>query len=317
MNYPKISIVTPSYNQGQFIEETLKSVLAQEGDFYLDYIVMDGGSQDNSIEIIKKYEQLLKDGQWPVGCRGIQYRWVSERDKGQTDAINKGFDLSTGEILAWLNSDDTYLPGAVKKAVDFFAVHASVGMFYGKSYYVDSSSKIVGEYPTGEFDLKRIAEFNFISQPSAFFKREVFLAVGGLNTELNYTMDYDLWLRITKKYRAEYLPEFMSTFRLHGKSKTISDSHVVEFMQEILNIVMKYYQRAPLNRVYGYCYNRLLSRLPLALRRFTPIVVLGALILTVKEYLKLNRGIRREDLKLITPDNLKKFFAGSDGRPGC
>jgi hypothetical protein len=128
-------------------------------------------------------------------------------------------------------------------------------------------------------------------------------------------MDYDLWIRIAKKARLEYIPEFISTYRLHGKSKTVSDFHTLKFMEEYLMTVMKYYQTAPFNRVYGYCYNVVLSKLPLSLRRITPLVPFFALMLSLKEYVKLNRGIRLEDLKLITPRNVKKLFCGADGGP--
>ena len=116
---PVISIVTPSYNQGEFLEETLVSVLSQEGDFFLDYLVIDGASTDGSLEIIRRYAELLEKDEWPVRCRGIRYRWMSEPDNGQSDALMKGFNLAEGEILAWLNSDDVYLPGALQKVTSF------------------------------------------------------------------------------------------------------------------------------------------------------------------------------------------------------
>src|SRR3990170_2770087 len=128
---PKITIVTPSYNQGRFIEETIKSVLSQEGGFYIEYLIMDGGSTDNSVEVIKKYDRLLKEGRWPVKCLGITYSWASEKDKGQSDAINKGFRQARGDYIAWLNSDDTYEPGAIGKAVDYLQAHPEYMMVYG------------------------------------------------------------------------------------------------------------------------------------------------------------------------------------------
>src|SRR6266702_635663 len=112
--FPVISIVTPSYNQGAFLAETIESVIGQEGDFAIDYTIVDGGSSDDSVDIIRDYEARLHNGKWPVACRGVTLRWTGERDKGQTDALMKGFRMSQGEILAWLNSDDTYLPGALQ-----------------------------------------------------------------------------------------------------------------------------------------------------------------------------------------------------------
>src|SRR5450631_3400065 len=129
--FPVISIVTPSYNQGTFLAESIESVMGQEGDFSIDYIIVDGGSSDNSVDIIKKYEARLHNGEWPVTCRGITYRWVSERDRGQTDALIKGFRMSQGEVLAWINSDDTYLPGALQTAALFFSSQPDAGLLYG------------------------------------------------------------------------------------------------------------------------------------------------------------------------------------------
>ena len=129
---PILSIVTPSYNQGQFLVETIESVIGQSGDFHIDYIIVDGGSTDNSVEIIRHYDALLKQGEWPISCKGITYRWLSERDRGQTDALAKGFRMVNGEILAWLNSDDIYLPGALQTAAAFFRNNPGTGLLYGE-----------------------------------------------------------------------------------------------------------------------------------------------------------------------------------------
>jgi glycosyltransferase involved in cell wall biosynthesis len=298
---PLVSIITPSYNQGAFIEETIKSVLAQD---YRDieYIVVDGGSTDDTIEILKRYEGRLK--------------WVSEPDQGQTDAIIKGFAMSSGEVLAWLNSDDIYVPGAVTRAVDFLKARPEAVFVYGKSHYIDGSGNVVGEYPTGEYDPDRIAEFNFITQPSVFFRRSVYFASGGLDKRLHYAMDYDLWIRMAKGRAVAYLPEYLSSYRLHGEAKTVSERHALEFHRETMETVMRHFGRAPINRVYAYCFHLASTRLPASLKRMRFAVVFFAIILTIKEYLKLNRGIRLRDLRLITPANIRRVFAGSDGRPG-
>jgi glycosyltransferase involved in cell wall biosynthesis len=297
---PLVTIVTPSFNQGQFIEDTIQSVLNQEYT-NIEYLVVDGGSTDDTISILKKY--------------GGRLRWVSERDRGQADAIMKGFEMSRGDILCWLNSDDTLLPGAIQSVAALFESRPETGMVYGKTYYTDEAGKIISEYATEPFDFKRLATVTFICQPSTFFKRDVFFDAGGLNRDLQYTMDYDLWIRIAEKVKVEYLPEFVSTYRLHGTSKTISDLHALKFTEEYLMTVVKYYRRAPFNRVYGYCFNLVSSRLPRILGKITPLVTTIALFVTIKEYIKLNRGIRLDDLKLLTLQNAKKFFRGSDGSP--
>src|SRR5450631_2739137 len=109
-NVPTISIVTPSFNQGEFLAATIESVISQAGDFIIDYLIVDGGSLDNSIDIIRGYDALIRTDMFPVNCCGLTYRWLSEQDRGQADALAKGFRMAEGEIFAWLNSDDTYLP---------------------------------------------------------------------------------------------------------------------------------------------------------------------------------------------------------------
>jgi glycosyltransferase involved in cell wall biosynthesis len=297
---PLVTIVTPSYNQGRFIDETILSVLDQDYP-HIEYIVVDGGSTDQTLDILKKYEGRL--------------RWVSERDHGQADAINKGFSMATGDILAWLNSDDTYLPGAVSRAVSFLTDHQDIKMVYGKAHYSDETGRILGEYPTEPFDCQRLAVVNFICQPSTFVQKEAFIQAGGLDSTLQFAMDYDLWIRIVDQFKVEYLPEVLSIFRLHSQSKTISELHALKFNQEILNAVLKYYKWAPANRVYGYCYHLVQCKAPPFLGRSGPVVVLLALTISIVQYLRLNKSIRLEDIKSITLKNLRTLFSGSDGSP--
>jgi len=305
-----ISIITPSYNQGRFIEETIKSVLSQEGDFYIDYIIMDGGSTDNSIEIVRRYDRLLRDGEWPVKCRGIDFRWVSKKDRGQSDAIAKGFGMSNGEILAWLNSDDTYLPGVVKRAADFFHTHLDVKMLYGKCYFIDYKGSVVGEYPTEPFDYKRLATSNFICQPATFFRKDVLYTVGGLDLTLQYSMDYDLWIRIVSRFEVKYLSEYLAMYRLHKESKTVAEASALKRNEECLKTIIKHYGWAPANRVYAYHCMRIISKMPLYLRRFKPFIMILAIIVSLKEYIQLNKGIRLYDIRLLSPIYIKKIFTG-------
>jgi len=147
-----VTIVTPSYNQGQFIEETINSVLSQEGDFFIQYIIADGGSTDNSVEIIKKYEKLLKEKKYPVRCKGIEYIWWSRKDRGQSHAINQGFKIAKGDILAWINSDDYYEPGAFDYIFDMFRKHPHIDMIYGDCYFIlGNKKKILGKSKQGDF----------------------------------------------------------------------------------------------------------------------------------------------------------------------
>lgn len=306
--YPIISIITPSFNQGQFLAETIESVISQEGDFSIDYIIVDGGSSDNSVDIIKHYDALLHNGKWPVKCLGVTYRWVSERDNGQTDALIKGFSMATGEIFAWLNSDDVYLPGALQTAVDHFRDHPDTGLMYGNADYVDSSGAIVGSYRTAEFDLDKLASANIICQPAAFFRKEAFEAVGGLDESLHFAMDYDLWVRIGRHFTCHHLSSPIATYRLHETSKTINSDTLYTNCEESLAVTIRHFGWAPLTRVYTSCSTFCSARLPglLAENNFTATVATVACSLF--RYLYLNNGINRNDLKLLTIENFKKLF---------
>jgi glycosyltransferase involved in cell wall biosynthesis len=307
-NNPILSIVTPSYNQERFIDETIKSVISQEGDFNIDYIIVDGKSTDGSVEIIKKYDTLLKQGKWPVKCKGINYRWVSEPDDGQSDAIAKGFRMAEGDVLAWLNSDDVYIGGALQKVVNFFRSHTDAVFVYGNTYFIDEDGKVIGEAVAEPFDLIKMAVRTLFSQQSTFIKKGAFIDSGGLDTSLRYVMDYDLWVRMAKKYKLDYMPEFLALFRLQEKSKTVSSQEACAFSREYLMNIRKHYDWAPLNRVYGYCYSLAKDRLPKAVSGVAPLVVIVALLITVVNYARLNKGLRLEDVKMINPRNFRKLF---------
>lgn len=301
-----ISIVTPSYNQGAYLAETIESVLGQEGDFSIDYIIADGGSSDHSVEIIRRYEKLLEKGEWPVRCRGIRYRWLSEKDKGQSDALMKGFGRAEGEILAWLNSDDTYLPGALAKAVEAFG-DGGAGVVYGKSRFIDVQGKAIGCYPTEPFDYRRLAMVNFICQPSTFFTREAFDAVGGVNRKLHYAMDFDLWIRLAGRSEFRYLPVFLSSYRLHESSKTVSPQDSLANHLEGLETVQRHYRWAPLNRVYGYCRSRCCGFFPGLTSKSPALAVLLAAPYTVMLYLVRNKGVCFDDLSIFTRGNMRNL----------
>jgi glycosyltransferase involved in cell wall biosynthesis len=212
-NYPKISIVTPSYNQAQFLEKTILSVLNQNYP-NLEYIIIDGGSTDGSVEIIKKYEKYLA-------------YWVSENDKGQTDAINKGFQKSTGEILAWLNSDDTYLPGTFYKIVEDFRRNSGVDLIFGNIYFIDESDKRIGELRFTKFDFNTlIYEGGNLHQTGTFWTKNIYDKVGGLNSNYKFCMDYDFFCRVAKEGKLCYMRDFFANFRMHANAKSSTISHI-------------------------------------------------------------------------------------------
>ena len=232
---PKITVVTPSFNQGKFIEETIKSVISQEGDFTLEYIIMDGGSTDETVEVIKKYERLLEKGEYPVKCRGVRLIWKSEKDRGQADAVNKGFKASSGEILGWLNSDDTYNPGAIKSALKYFNGHKDGVMVYGEGYHIKESGEVIDRYYTEPFDFQRLAVLCFILQPTVFLRRRVLDEVGFLNEDLHFCMDYEYWIRIAKRFKVGYMPEYVANFRVYPETKTMSRR--LDIHREIIKVI--------------------------------------------------------------------------------
>jgi Glycosyl transferase family 2 len=234
---PLVSIVTPSYNQGHYIEETIQSVLNQDYP-NLEYLVVDGGSSDNTVEILKKYE----------GC----LTWISEKDQGQADAINKGFQMAKGAIVAWLNSDDTYLPGAVQTSVRYLEAHPEVGILYGEGYHIDADGEIIERYYTEPFDYQRLSEICFICQPTVFLRTEVIRTVGPLDITLDYCMDYEYWMRIAKRFRIGYLEKYLANSRLHLDTKTLSKR--VEVHQETLQVVKRHYGQVPMRWINAYAH---------------------------------------------------------------
>ena len=305
---PVISVVTPSYNQGEFLAETIESVIGQGGDFFIDYIIVDGGSGDNSVEIIRKYDELLQRGEWPIKCRGITYRWLSEKDKGQTDALMKGFRMARGEIFAWLNSDDTYLPEALQTAAGFFRDNPDSGLIYGDAHYCDAAGIIIGRYRTEEFDLIKLASANIICQPATFFRKDVFEAVGGLDQTLHFVMDYDLWIRIGRRFTCFHIPQPLATYRLHETSKTISDDTLVKNSEESLAVTIRHFGWAPLTRVYTSCDILCKSRLPGMIGHSKIMVAAAAIGCTIIRSLYLNRGFHCNDLRLLSRENFRKLL---------
>jgi len=205
-NWPKISIITPSYNQAQFLEETIRSVLFQNYP-NIEYIIIDGGSTDNSVEIIKKYQKWIK-------------YWCSEPDNGQSEAINKGFKKSSGEIVAWLNSDDVYLPGTLFKIAEKFMIRSDIDLLYGDIEIIDEKSKKQFLIKSGQFHIEKILDYDFLPQPATFFTRRIWISLGGLNEQYHYAMDYDLILHISLISPIEYISEPLAQFRLYSASKT-------------------------------------------------------------------------------------------------
>lgn len=207
---PLVSIVTPSYNQALYLESAISSVIEQDYP-EIEYLIIDGGSTDGSVDLIKKYASKLA-------------QWVSESDRGQTDAINKGFTRATGEYFAWLNADDRLYPAAVREAVDFLEAHPEVGMVYGNAEYIDARGRIVGRFPAAQTNYAALRRgYVHIPQQASFWRRNLWQQVGPLDPAFAFAMDYDLWVRLAKISKLQYLPRTWAQFRLHEDSKTLQN----------------------------------------------------------------------------------------------
>ena len=209
-NLPLVSIITPSYNQAAFLEQTIQSVLDQ-GYPNLEYIIVDGASGDGSQKIIKKYEDKLA---W----------WVSEPDHGQAEAINKGMAHANGTITAWLNSDDYYLPGAIAAAVAALNAAPGTGLVYGEVLAVDGAGQKINTLRYKDWNLQDLMRFNIIGQPAVFFRKEIFDRAGRLDTHYHCMLDHQLWLRIAELAPIHYVPELWAAARFHAAAKNIAQA---------------------------------------------------------------------------------------------
>jgi glycosyltransferase involved in cell wall biosynthesis len=207
-DWPKVSIVTPSYNQAGFIEETIRSVLLQQYP-NIEYIIIDGGSTDGSVDIIRKYEPWLS-------------YWVSEPDRGQSHAINKGWNHSSGDVIAWLNSDDLYEPNTFRDIALYFAENPEIHMIYGDCKIINKESEITDDAPIHEYDLKPlVCNEWFISQPTVFIRKEVLEIVGFINESFYMVMDWEFFLRIALAgFTIKYFKCPLARFRIWEDAKT-------------------------------------------------------------------------------------------------
>jgi glycosyltransferase involved in cell wall biosynthesis len=244
VSQPLVSIVTPSYNQGAYLRRTIESVLTQTYP-NIEYIICDGGSTDDSVAILRSY--------------GDRIRWVSEKDAGQADAINKGFAQSHGEIRAYLNSDDTLWPDAVAKVVRYFQQNPDVDMVYGDASYVDTEDRITGRYNTAPYSFARLMFDCCVCQPAAFWRASIAEAVGEFDASLHLVMDYDYWLRIDRAGGTiRYLPEMLANSRLYPETKTLSRRG--EIYDEIFAVCRRHGGYVDRNYFFGYWNHRIRER---------------------------------------------------------
>ena len=222
--WPLVSIATPSFNQAEYIEETIISVLEQ--DYHnIEHIIVDGGSTDGTLEILEQY--------------GGKIRWISEPDNGQAEALNKGFRMANGQIIGWLNADDLYKPYAVKVAVSELLKHPDVALVHGAGQYIDASGNVIMTRKGGDFGLEKLIGIDTIMSISAFFRREVIGKVGYLDETLNYVMDWEYWVRIAMAgLKMRYIQgPVLALSREHEDSKTIQNKEL--FWEERFKVFKK------------------------------------------------------------------------------
>jgi glycosyltransferase involved in cell wall biosynthesis len=218
---PLISIITPSYNQAGFLEACIQSVLTQDYT-HIEYLIVDGGSQDGSVEIIRRYQDRIT---W----------WVSEKDKGQADAFNKGLNKATGKYIGWLNSDDLYMDNAVAQAIDFLEANPELAFVFGNVQSIDENGNITNIMRYSDWQLPDLMRFKMIGQPAVFMRADLVKKVGGLDTGYHFLLDHQLWLKLAQEAPIRHVDRIWAAGRFHSQAKNIA--HAEKFGQDAYNLV--------------------------------------------------------------------------------
>lgn len=234
---PFFTIITPSFNQGKYIRKTIESVLSQTFRSF-EYFVFDGGSSDETVPVLKTF--------------GNSIRWVSESDRGQAHAVNKGLTAARGEVIGWLNSDDIYYAGALQAVYDAFMRHPEIDMLYGMADHIDENDSAIEPYYNEEWNYERLKEICFISQPAVFFKKSIVEKFGLLDETLRYCMDYEYWLRIGREKTFYYLKLKIAGSRFYGHTKTLGSA--VEVHAEILKMFKQRIGRIPDRWIFAHAH---------------------------------------------------------------
>lgn len=269
---PRISIVTPSYNQAAFIAETIESVLSQSGDFEIEYLVMDGGSTDRSVEVIRRYaDRVALD--WPATCARVSMKWVTQRDRGQSDAINQGLRQATGDIVGYINSDDLYYRGAFDRVVTTFAARPEADFVYGNGDLIDKDGRPLREWASRPFNCSVLASYdflrngfrNYIMQPATFWRRSVLDKIGYFDETFHYALDLEYWIRAGRAgLNLHHIPHKLAKFRTWPGTKTLSSRTV--FWEDHLELYRRY-RGGGLAIFFAYYYYNLARQFELDLAR--------------------------------------------------
>lgn len=257
MDLPKISVITPSYNQASFIKQTIESVISQDYP-NLEYIVIDGGSDDGSVEIIKSYKDKLS-------------YWVSETDNGQAHAVNKGLKVATGDIIGWLNSDDIYLPGTLKKVARYYQELPDADVIYGNHVVTTQGGDFLWTKKELPFSLRRLEHHSYMSQPATFFKASVVEKCGILDEQLHFLLDWEYFIRLGKKCKFTHVSDVFATYRLHKVAKTAIQSGQDRFLEEKKKIVNKLRYSPTSNVALNHIYHGIMQVISILARLFVVV----------------------------------------------
>ena len=232
-----IAVITPSHNQGKFIERTIRSVITQDAS-HVEYVVIDGGSTDNTVDILRRYEGRV--------------RWISEKDRGQADAINKGIRMTRNDIIGWLNSDDIYYPGALSAVQSFFQTHPDIEVVYGDADHIDVDDRILEPYYSEDWNYDQLKEICYLCQPAVFFRRGLTDRAGVLDDRLQFCLDYEYWLRLGAVTPFFRIFQKLAGSRMYGENKTIRSRVAVHC--ETNDMLLKQLGMVPFKWRYGYAH---------------------------------------------------------------
>lgn len=276
----RISIITPSYNQGKFIERTILSVKNQKYE-NLEHIIFDNNSSDNTSIILNKYKRNIK--------------FFSELDTGQSNAVNKGLKIATGDIIGWLNSDDIYYPNAFKHITSYFLKNPNIDVIYGEANHIDKNDNIIDKYDTKEWDEFKLRDVCYICQPALFFRKSVLSNVGLLNEQLNYCMDYDYWIRFAlNNLKVKKINKLIAGSRLYDENKTLGSRLKVH--SEINYMLRSHFNHTPNKWIFNYAHVKTESLKVYRSNKF--LYLFCILLFTFYSSLKWNRKISKDFFKL-------------------
>jgi glycosyltransferase involved in cell wall biosynthesis len=260
----RFSIVTPSFNKAPYVAETIESVLSQEGNFEIEYFVMDGGSTDGSVDIVRTYADQVASGDWATRCQRILMEWVSQPDRGQSDAVNRGLRLATGDILSYINSDDLYCPGAFQRVADEFSRHPDVDFVYGDGDVIDESGRLQWEWLSRPYSHSVMTSYhflwndftNYIMQQATFWRSGVLDEIGYFDEALHCAMDVEYWIRAgCDGLKLHHISHKLGKFRMIEGTKSLSSPTV--FWEDQLELYRRYRGSNALAMYFAYYYYNL------------------------------------------------------------